>query len=173
MKKKTAAFFCVLLLCAALSGCGSPGRQDADLRTCEQIADEVQQAAGFRELTDMTEKYMEKYLLVDAKHFDAWVMRRDASKATPEMVILLEVKEGGGSGRHQEAGAGIPGRTDQPVQRVPAGSGVHDGERPGAGERAQDRPDRISGPGKKRRRAGQRLAIKNRWPHRKSGVAII
>ena len=94
MKKKTAAFFCVLLLCAALTGCGSPGRQDADVRTCEQIADAVQQAAGFRELTDMTEKYMEKYLLVDAKDFDAWVMRRDASKATPEMVILLEVKEG-------------------------------------------------------------------------------
>ena len=94
MKNKAVIFCCVLLICAALSGCASPARQDADTRSCAEIADAVQQAAGFRELTDMTEKYMEKYLLVDAADFDAWVMRRDASKATPEMVILLDVKEG-------------------------------------------------------------------------------
>ena len=40
------------------------------------------------------EKYMEKYLLVDAADFDDWIMRRDASKDSPEMVILLKVKEG-------------------------------------------------------------------------------
>ena len=94
MKKKTVYCCIVLLACLFLSGCGSDAAQTADTRTCAEIADEVQQAAGFRELTDMTEKYMEKYLLVDAADLEEWVMRRDASKASPEMVILLQVKEG-------------------------------------------------------------------------------
>ena len=93
MKKKTIC--CIFLLaCLLLSGCASPAAQTADTRTCAEIADAVQQAAGFRKLTDMTQKYMEKYLLADAADFDDWIMRRDASKASPEMVILLKVKEG-------------------------------------------------------------------------------
>ena len=94
MKKKALMVCWMLLVCLALSGCGSSAQQAADTRTCQEIADAAQQAAGFRELTDMTEKYMEKYLLVDASDLDEWVMRRDASKASPEMVILLKVKEG-------------------------------------------------------------------------------
>ena len=94
MNKKILCCCLVLVACLLLSGCGQQTPQAADTRTCAEIADEVQRAAGFRELMDMTEKYMEKYLLVDAADMEEWVMRRDASKATPEMVILLEVKEG-------------------------------------------------------------------------------
>ena len=92
--KKTIVCCCLLLICLLLSGCGKQTTQAADTRTCAEIADAAQQAAGFRELTDMTQKYMEKYLLVNADDFDDWIMRRDASKASPEMVIILKVKEG-------------------------------------------------------------------------------
>lgn len=94
MKKKTACCCFILLICLLLAGCGSQTTQAAETRTCAEIADAAQQAAGFRELKDMTQKYMEKYLLVDAADFDDWIMRRDASKDSPEMVIVLKVKEG-------------------------------------------------------------------------------
>ena len=35
---------------------------------------------------------MEKYLMIDAADLASWVMRRDATRATPEMILVLEVK---------------------------------------------------------------------------------
>lgn len=90
MMKKTALIL-ILCLCAALCGCA---REAQVPQTCAGIADSVQAAAPFAALTDATEAYLEKYLLIDASALDAWVMRRDATRATPEMILVIQVKDG-------------------------------------------------------------------------------
>jgi len=82
---------CLLALALALTGCAA-GDSAAPEASCAQLADAVQKAAPFQELTDMTEKYMEKYLLIEAADLEEWIMRRDATRATPEMVLFLRVK---------------------------------------------------------------------------------
>ena len=42
----------------------------------------------------MTERYLEKYLILSAEDLDEWVFKRDATRATPEMILLMKVKEG-------------------------------------------------------------------------------
>ncbi|MBQ2953728.1 MAG: DUF4358 domain-containing protein [Clostridia bacterium] len=90
---KIALVLCLLMLCMALTGCGST-QAKIDGMTCAQIAENVQAAASFVALTDVNESYLEKYLWVDAENLEDWVMRRDATRATPEMILVLKVKAG-------------------------------------------------------------------------------
>lgn len=91
MKKTLLAL--ALLLCLLLCGCAKEDTASQPM-TCAEIADEVQKAAAFVELTDANEKYLEKYLMIEAADLASWVMRRDATRATPEMILVLEVKPG-------------------------------------------------------------------------------
>lgn len=88
MKKNLLAL--LLILIVALTGCSAP--EKAAPLSCEEIADQVQKAAKFVTLTDANESYLEKYLLIEADDLASWVMRRDATRATPEMILVLEVK---------------------------------------------------------------------------------
>ena len=82
----------LLALCLILAGCGSS--DPAEKRTCKEIADQAQAAAGFAALTDVPASYLEKHLLIDSADLKDWVMRRDTSGASPEMIIVLQVKDG-------------------------------------------------------------------------------
>lgn len=93
MKKKKWFLALSLVLCLLLTGCSHDPSNTAPL-TCQGLADTVQKAAAFAALTDATADYMEKYLMIDAAQLDGWVMRRDATRATPEMILVLQVKEG-------------------------------------------------------------------------------
>ena len=89
MKRMILIFLCMLLL----TGCTSTKPADLTL-TCDELANQIQKAASFAELTDANVNYMEKYLMIDAADLESWVMRRDASRVTPEMILVLKVKEG-------------------------------------------------------------------------------
>lgn len=87
MKK---ALLCVsLILCLVLTGCSA--KQEAALTT-QGIADAIAKATKFAELVDADEKYLEKYLLIDATELASWSWKRDSSRVTPEMILVLEVK---------------------------------------------------------------------------------
>lgn len=79
-----------MLASAALGGAEAVKPETA----CSSLAEAVLASAEFRELTDMTERYLEKYLFVTPEDLDEWVFKRDATRGTPEMIILLKVKEG-------------------------------------------------------------------------------
>ncbi len=91
-RKRTLALL-FLALCLALSGCAAP-KVETLQKTCAELADQVQAAAEFRELTEMNEKHLEKYLLIDAADLEDWAMRRDASRNTAEMILVVKVKAG-------------------------------------------------------------------------------
>ena len=91
--KKYLLLACCLLFCVMLSGCGSSSENGAPL-SCSQIAEKAQSAASFVALTDVNESYLEKYLMIEADDLEEWVMRRDATRATPEMILVLKVKSG-------------------------------------------------------------------------------
>lgn len=82
----------LMLLCLLLAGCTA--KEAAAPLNCADIAEQVQKAAAFAELTDVNESYLEKYLLIEADDLASWVMRRDATRATPEIILVLEVKAG-------------------------------------------------------------------------------
>ena len=84
----------LLALCLLLGGCVKTVDAPQPDKTCAQWADAVQAAADFRELTDMTEKHLEKNLLISVNDLEDWVMRRDASRVTPEMILIVKVKAG-------------------------------------------------------------------------------
>ena len=90
LKKSLLALSC-LLLCLLLAGCSGKVDSTENL-TCAQIAEKAQNAADFMPLTDANVNYLEKYLMIDAEDLDDWVMRRDATRATPEMILVLKVK---------------------------------------------------------------------------------
>ena len=92
--KKALLAALLVCLCLALAGCGAKEAAPQAARSCREIADEVQAAAGFAELTDVPAAYLEKHLLLDSADLADWVMRRDAGAASPEMIIVLQVKEG-------------------------------------------------------------------------------
>lgn len=84
-----------LLLCLVLTACGSKeAGLDLNAMTCAEIAQVAQDAAGFTTLTDVNASYLDKYLWIDEADLDDWVMRRDATRATPEMILVIKVKEG-------------------------------------------------------------------------------
>ena len=89
--------FAVVLMLVLLCGTACLAESGADL-TCADIAGTVLASAEFRELTDMTQRYMEKHLSmsmdISAEDFDDWIMKRDATRATPEMILILKVKDG-------------------------------------------------------------------------------
>lgn len=91
--KKTLLALCCLVLCVALTGCKN-AMESVENLTCAQIAEKAQNAAAFVELTDVNVNYLEKYLMIDAENLEDWVMRRDATRATPEMILVLKVKAG-------------------------------------------------------------------------------
>ncbi len=82
----------ILMLCLLLTALPCAAEEPA--MTCEALAQTVLQSATFRELTDMTERYLEKYLIISAEDLDEWVFKRDATRATPEMVLILKVRDG-------------------------------------------------------------------------------
>lgn len=92
----------LLTLCLALTGCTS-ARKDAAPLSCAGVADALQKAVAFTELTDVNENYLEKYLLIEADDLSSWVMRRDTTRATPEMILVLEVKEGANQAEIKQA----------------------------------------------------------------------
>ena len=83
----------LLILYLTLAGCGSSGTAPASALSCKETADRVQAAAPFAELTDVPASYLEKHLLIEADDLSDWVMRRDAGAASPEMIIILQVKD--------------------------------------------------------------------------------
>lgn len=91
MKRITAVLLLAALLMAA-AGCFAEAAPEK--MTCEGLAGAVLASAEFRELTDMTERYVEKYLILSAEDLDEWVFKRDATRGTPEMILLLKVKAG-------------------------------------------------------------------------------
>lgn len=93
MKKMLVALM-TLMLCLVLAGCSdSDDTASTENLTCAQIAEIAEKAADFMPLTEAPDKYIEKYLLIDAEaELDDWDLRRDASRATPEMILVLKVK---------------------------------------------------------------------------------
>lgn len=89
MKKRLLILLFSLLL---LSGCTA--RKSTEPLTCAGVAESVQKAVDFVALTDANEQYLEKYLLIEADDLATWVMRRDATRSTPEMILVLEVRKG-------------------------------------------------------------------------------
>ncbi len=85
--KKICFVSLLLFLALALSGCGAAPQ--GPQATCQQIAQALQNAADFQPLTAMTDKYIEKYLLVDGDQLSQAVMLQDATRATPEMILVL------------------------------------------------------------------------------------
>lgn len=83
-----------LLLTLALAGSAAMCCAGETEMTCESLAGAVLASAEFRELTDMTERYLEKYLILSAEDLEEWVFRRDATRATPEMILIMKVREG-------------------------------------------------------------------------------
>ena len=81
----------LLAMCLMLTACSA---KEAAPMTTAGIAEAVAKAAAFTELTDVNESYLEKYLLIETDDLSSWVMRRDATRATPEMILVLEVKPG-------------------------------------------------------------------------------
>ncbi len=82
----------LVVIALLLTGCTAK-KQEAPL-TCDGLATAMQNACAFSELTDANEKYLEKYLMIEAEELDGWIFRRDASRATPEMILVLQVKQG-------------------------------------------------------------------------------
>ena len=83
---------CLLLFIFLLSGvCCAEAPAEM---TCESLAEAVLASADFRELKDMTERYLEKYLILSAEDLEEWVFRRDPTRATPEMILIMKVREG-------------------------------------------------------------------------------
>lgn len=93
MRSKKIIAAAALLLCLALTACGAP-QEDTSALTCREIADRVQAAGGFSSLTDVKQSYLEKHLFIDADDLDEWVIRRDDVGASPEMIVILQVKAG-------------------------------------------------------------------------------
>lgn len=89
--KRALAGLLLILMCLALAGCGAP-QQSVPAPSCREIADQIQAACAFAGLTDVPENYMEKHLLIDAADLEEWVMRRDTSGASPEMILVVKVK---------------------------------------------------------------------------------
>ncbi|MBR6187040.1 MAG: DUF4358 domain-containing protein [Clostridia bacterium] len=101
MKKTIRSIGLLMALALLLSACGSAEKksQPADAQkeslTCAAWADLVWAAAGGAQMTDVTEKYLEKTLLIQAADLADWVFRRDGEGATPEMILVLKVKDAG------------------------------------------------------------------------------
>lgn len=94
--KKNVWLVCSLLLCLALllAGCGQETPKAEPDLTCAQWADKIQAATGFAELTDVNEKYLEKALVIEAATLSDWAFRRDGGGTTPEMILVLRVRQG-------------------------------------------------------------------------------
>ena len=85
---------CIVLLLALflLTGCAAQEKTAALTASCQEIAEKVMAAAGFQELTAINEKYLEKHFLIRADDLEDWALYRDATRATPEMVLIAKVK---------------------------------------------------------------------------------
>ena len=83
---------CLFTLILGLSAVCSA--ETAPEMNCENLAEAVLASADFRELRDMTERYLEKYLILSAEDLEEWVFRRDPTRATPEMILIVKVREG-------------------------------------------------------------------------------
>ncbi len=91
MKRLIALLMLMILPLAVFSFAAAA---DEEEMTCESLAEAVLASAEFRELTDMTERYLEKYLILSAEDLEEWVFKRDASRATPEMILIMKIREG-------------------------------------------------------------------------------
>ena len=89
--KKPLAVLALLLLCLALTACGAP---EQPALSCAETADKVQAACAFTELNDVSASYLEKQLLIDSADLEDWVMRRDLTGVSPEMILIVKVKPG-------------------------------------------------------------------------------
>ena len=90
-RKRLLAVLELIVICMALAACKS---QEQPALSCRELADKAQAACSFPELTDVTASYLEKQLLIDAGDLEDWVMRRDISGVSPEMILVLKVKSG-------------------------------------------------------------------------------
>ena len=64
--------------------------QEAPEGRLSELARTVCAAADFHELTFMTDRYIEKYLLYDPEDVSDAVMLRDATRSSAEMILLIE-----------------------------------------------------------------------------------
>ena len=83
--------FALLLIVLSLLLCGcAQEKAPAAQETCLSIADRVQKSQAFQELTEVNESYLEKYLLLSPQEVSEFSFRRDATRATPEMILVLK-----------------------------------------------------------------------------------
>ena len=79
MKRIISALLLLGMLASAALGGAEAAKPET---TCSSLAEAVLASAEFRELTDMTERYLEKYLFVAPEDLDEWVFKRDATRGT-------------------------------------------------------------------------------------------
>ena len=95
--KKTALIVSLVCLALLLSACTGESRPAAQATqeplSCAAYADRVQQAVSGAAMADVNEKYLEKTLLIQASALSDWVFRRDGEGATPEMILVLQVRD--------------------------------------------------------------------------------
>ena len=83
--------FALLLIVLSLLLCGcAQEKAPAAQETCLSMADRVQKSQAFQELTEVNESYLEKYLLLSPQEVSEFSFRRDATRATPEMILVLK-----------------------------------------------------------------------------------
>ena len=93
MENKRIRLFCLIALLCLLCGCAAKEQPAAISKTCAELADAVAASASFQEMADANAKYLAKHLLVEADDLDDWCLRMDNTRATPEMICILKVKQ--------------------------------------------------------------------------------
>ncbi|MDD2648036.1 MAG: DUF4358 domain-containing protein [Eubacteriales bacterium] len=88
MKKLSVLFLALLIM---LCGCAA---EKAPVN-CLEAANAIKASCGFQELDEMSRSYITKYLGIDDALLADAVMLRDASRATPEMILLLTAAKQG------------------------------------------------------------------------------
>ncbi len=80
----------MLFLLPTLTGCGG---QQAALPACETVAQAVQDAQTFEELTALSSEKLAQVLGVDAASLADQTMRMDVSRATAECIVVLTASD--------------------------------------------------------------------------------
>lgn len=102
MNRKTGALGVALTICLLLGGCASPVDSSV-ARPCGEIADAVQAGQTFEEMTPLSQKQVLQYLDLDEAQLADMAMHMDASRATAEVIVVLEAKDAQGLQAAEEA----------------------------------------------------------------------
>lgn len=87
-------FATILLLCAVLLAGGCAAKKA--LPPCAQVAEAIRQSHPMAELTELGEKQIAKYLLIEKTEYADASVWLDATRATPECVCVLTAPDAAG-----------------------------------------------------------------------------